>query len=338
MTTYAAIVLAGGIAQRFQTKNQPWQDKALVEFEGKPLLIHVIQNLLPVTKEIVVSVNDTERKAKYLQVLESHGLNAKFVVDQKSNSISGPVVAIMSGLDALSADYCLTVPVDMPFLKPQVANFMLKAAEGFDLAVPMWPDGTTETLLMALEQKSGLEITKTLFALNKSRADSMFRAASTVLLISPLKEITALDPKFSSFININQKEDLTKLKTRNTEGSVKYNIALANEMHWSDLRRLRNGQKMLNENNIKEAQTIFAKCTESFEAQKNHFWAAISAEKLAQTTPNQTETEYSNQSLHRAAKNYQAEAKIYQEEGCRQLATQALADKEWCESKIKATT
>jgi hypothetical protein len=223
----------------------------------------------------------------------------------------------------------------MPFLKPQVANYMLKAAEGFDLAVPMWPEGTTETLLMALDHKNGLEITKTLYTLNKSRADSILRAASTLLLISPLKEIITLDPKLRSFININRKDDLTKLKTRNTEGSVKYNIVLANEIHWSDLGRLRDGQKRLNENNTKEAQATFARCTESFEAQKNHFWAAISTQKLAQATQNQKE--YSNQSLLRAAKNYQAEAKIYQEEGCIQLAKQALADKDWCESKIKAT-
>ncbi len=40
----------------------------------------------------------------------------------------------------------------MPFLKPAVAEYLFREAEGFEVAVPMWPDGRLETLLMILQK------------------------------------------------------------------------------------------------------------------------------------------------------------------------------------------
>lgn len=292
-----------------------------------------MQNLQSAVGEVVVSVNGKERENEYRRVLEKFGLNAKFVVDEKASGLRGPVVAILSGLHALDVDYCLTVPVDMPFLKPQVADYLVGAAEEFDVAVPMWPDGTVETLLMALNHKNGLGITETLCAIGKSRADSIIRGATKLHLISPLQEIKTLDPTFRSFVNVNRQEDLTKLETRSAQGMVKENIKLTNgELPISDLKLLRDGQRMQGEGKVSEAQEVFAACTNSFESRNLHFWAGMSAEKLAEATMHQSAT--NNRSFLRAAKNYHAEAKTYQEKGCRLLAERALADRAWCESKV----
>ena len=70
MTKRAALILSGGKARRFQSKNRKWEDKALAELEGKPLLIHAIESVEDVVDEIAISVNDEERKAKYNQILE----------------------------------------------------------------------------------------------------------------------------------------------------------------------------------------------------------------------------------------------------------------------------
>ena len=43
MTKRAALVLAGGKARRFQRRQEEWQDKALSQLFGKPLLIHVVE-------------------------------------------------------------------------------------------------------------------------------------------------------------------------------------------------------------------------------------------------------------------------------------------------------
>ena len=334
MTSRAAIVLAGGGAQRFQIQNRQWQDKALAQIDGAPLIVHVISNLEGVVDELVVCVNDDQRKAQYNQVLEEHGFKGtRFVIDEKNHPIKGPLLAIISGLHAVSSEYYLTVPTDMPFLKPKVAEYLLDTVVGFDVAVPMWPDGTLETLIMAVKKENCIDITETLCDLNKSRADAVPRGASKLLLISPLREIRTLDPELKSFININSQEDLTKLETRKTEGTVKENITLTRGTRLcSHLRLLRSGQRTLNEGKISEAQNTFAACAENFEAQNVFFWAGISAEKLAEVTLNQSAT--NDISFLRAAKNYRAEAKTYQEKGCKLLAERALAGKAFCESKV----
>ena len=91
MTKRAALILAGGKARRFQSKNQKWQDKALAQLSGKPLLIHSIENVQGVVDEIIVSVNDEERKTEYAQILKEYGFKEiQVVIDEKNNSYQWP--------------------------------------------------------------------------------------------------------------------------------------------------------------------------------------------------------------------------------------------------------
>ena len=54
MTKRAALILAGGKARRFQSKSEKWEDKALAELSGKPLLIHAIENVQDIVDEIAI--------------------------------------------------------------------------------------------------------------------------------------------------------------------------------------------------------------------------------------------------------------------------------------------
>ncbi len=334
MAKRAALILAGGKARRFQQKGKDWQDKALANLDGKPLLIHAVKNALSVVDQVVVCVNDEKRKEQYLKVLADFSLsNVKVVVDEAGH-IRGPNLAIMSGLKSVSVDYCLTLPCDMPFLMPQVAEYMFKAVEGVEVAVPMWPDGMLETLMMVLERKNGLEIAQTLWTLNLPRADVMIRGISRRLFVSPMQEIKALDLKLKSFININSKKELTKLETRDTTGEVRENISLTNcKPDVSDLFLLQEGQKMWDEGNILEAEKVFRQCVATFEAQNVYFWAGVSGKKLGELIISQS-TSRAKEAYLRAANNFESEAAIYTAVGCRALAIRASIDKIWCHSQI----
>ena len=74
MVKRAALILAGGRARRFQSIDKVWQDKALAELTGKPLLVHAVENVQGVVDEVAVCVNDEATKEKYAQILKSHGL------------------------------------------------------------------------------------------------------------------------------------------------------------------------------------------------------------------------------------------------------------------------
>jgi molybdopterin-guanine dinucleotide biosynthesis protein A len=347
MAKRAALILAGGKARRFQTIDAIWRDKALAELNDKPLLINAIENVTDIVDQIVVCVNDEERKAKYAKTLDQYAIkNVRIVVDEKISHISGPNVAIMSGLRAVQTDYCLTLPCDMPFLQPKVAEYMFNEADKFDVVVPMWPNGRLETLIMVLDRQISLEITDTLCQLKRPRSDDIPRGAKKTLLISPVNQIKTLDPELKSFININTKEDITHLQTRRSYGPVKENIQLnMGIFSVSDLKLLRKGAKLLQENKLSEAQKTFATCASNLEACDSFFWSGVSEENQGETllglSQKQTESELAaeldfagKEAYLRAANNYRTEAKIFESNRCLLLAERAFADKAWCESWV----
>jgi molybdenum cofactor guanylyltransferase len=347
MTRRAALILSGGKARRFQSSGEEWQDKALAVLSGKPLLIQAVENVHGIVDEVVVCVNDEERKTKYAQILKQHDLtDVKIVVDEKISHISGPNVAILSGLKAVQADSCLTLPCDMPFLKPEVAEYLFDTAEGFEVVVPMWPNGRLETLIMVLERPSSLEITSTLCQLKRPRSDDIPRGASKTLLVSPVNHIKTLDPELKSFININSKEDLNRLQTRRSHGPVTKNVPLnLGVLSISDLWLLRDGARMFEAGKLLEAQRTFAFCAGNLEVCSSFFWAGLAEENqgeaLLTLSRKQTESESideldfeGKEAYLRAANNYRIEAKIYENNRCLLLAERALADKAWCESWV----
>jgi molybdenum cofactor guanylyltransferase len=335
MGNRAALILAGGSAKRFQTSNQHWQDKALVEVDGKSLLVHVIENLKATVDEIVVCVNDEQRIAQYKQFLEKQAVGVvRFVVDQQDSPVKGPLLAIASGLQSVNDEYCLIVPTDMPFLKPKVADYLLEACKNYNVTVPIWPDGTLETLLMALERESCVKIAQTLCALNRANADGIIRGSSKLHLVSPLQQIRSLDNELKSFVNINSQEDLASLKTRSIEGSIIDDVCFHRiNIPVEPLQRLRDGQKLLSEGEFLEAIPIFADCACRFEESKLVFWAAISEEKLGETQLKLSKKTVAKQTYAKAAENYGKEAEAYTANNCTLLTERALGDKAFCEDK-----
>ena len=344
MTKRAALILAGGKALRFQTKYKDWEDKALAEISEKPLLIHAMENARQVADELVVCVDTNERRDRYTKVIEKYAFaNAQIVVDEQIWPVNGPNLAILSGLNAVHADYCLTLPCDMPFLEPPVADYLFEEAADFEVSIPMWPNGRLETLLMVLQRQNTLEVVKTLCQLTRPRSDDITRGSSKTLLASPVNHIKTLDPELKSFININTKNDLSKPQTRPTRGKIRDDLkfCLGNQLTFS-LRLLRQGGKMLEngvQEELSEAEKTFAFCTQSFESAHFFFWAAVSAEKqgeallesLSQGFNPESAINKVKESFLRAAKNYLFEAHFFEMNGCPWLAQRALADKVWCE-------
>ena len=347
MTKRAAIILAGGKGRRFQSKHDEWQDKALAELLGKPLLVHVAENAREATDEVIVCVNDESRIAKYSETLKKHKIsNVRFVTDEKITHISGPNVAIITGLKSTRADLCITLPCDTPLIKPGIIEYLFDVGENEQVTVPMWPNGRLETLIMVLDTICASEITETLCRLRRPRSDDIVRGASRVLFVSPMGEMRQLDPNLRSFVNINHPEDLAKLQTRPAHGTITTNFKVTlGALLLPELQRLRETYPMLHEHEFAEASAVFSACAAELEKKKSPFWAGISREKEGETllTWSQlqkepeaaTELDFkSKDSFLAAAGNYETEAQMHLQGRCRFLAERAWADKAWCESKV----
>ena len=173
---------------------------------------------------------------------------------------------------------------------------------------------------------------------------------SKTLLVSPVNHIKTLDPQLRSFININSREDLTRLQTRRSHGPVTENLPLnLGVLSISDLRLLRIGAKMLSEGKVLEAMKTFAFCAGNLEVCNSFFWAALAEESqgeaLLTLSHKQSESESAaefdfegKEAYLRAANSYRAEAKIYENNRALLLAERALADKAWCESWVMGKT
>lgn len=345
MIKWAAIILAGGEAKRFQTTTDKWQDKALAELDGKPLLVHAIENIQSIIDEIVVVVNENEtRISQYRDVLEKNNLQkVRIVTDLKIKDLSGPLIAILTGLRATTADYCITIPCDVPKLNPKVAEYLFKEIDGSIVAVPMWPNGRLETLLMVLERKKALEITTVLCLMGRSHPDDIIRGAMKTLFVYPLGEIKNIDPELKSFININCQEDLSRLIPRQGQGAIGENIKLnLGGLAAIEIQQLAEASLKRDNSDFLAATKEFLECAVRFENEDATFWAAISREYEAKSLLSTLEkcgrkelVEEIKEILGKAAHNYISEAEIYEKNGCYLLAERARSDKSWCETQIE---
>jgi len=344
MAIRAAIILSGGRAERFQNAHETWQDKALVTLRGKPLLIHAVENVSEVVDELIICVNNEKRRRQYAEILKNHNVkNFRLLVDEPCNHLGGPIVGILTGLTAAKADYCFTLPSDMPFLQPKVIDYMFNSAKDTRVVVPMWPNGRLETLTMVLKKAEIVEIAKTLCILGRPRSDDIIRGALNVLLMSTVNEIRAFDPELKSFININSQADLSRMQPRQGEGPVAGSLHLnSGDLPISELRCLQKAATLFNKGKFSEATESFASCATRLE-KNSCFWAAISRENQGKTllslSKQQSKQELAaeqkakaEEALLKAASNYECEAEIYDDARGIFLAERARSNKEWCES------
>jgi molybdopterin-guanine dinucleotide biosynthesis protein A len=348
MIKKAAIVLAGGKSQRFQTNKSPWQDKTLAILHGKPLLVYAVQEVSNIVEEIAVCVNDEERKIKYSKILAQYGIeNVRLIVDEKIDNLGGPLVAILTGLKFIQAENCFTLPGDMPFLAPAMIEYMFKKGEKYPVVVPMWPNGRLETLTMVLEKITALQIATTLCQLQRPRSDDLIRGAQKACFLSITGKIKSIDPELRSFVNINAPEDLLHLKPRRSEGNRNHDIYIdRGKLPNQKLNNLRKAATLRKANEYSQAAEIFSICAKELEAEAP-FWAGVSYEnegksyldlyKTQKTTEHNVELlSKVKMSLTKASSQYELEATMYQEYGCAFLADRANSDKQWCETQIKS--
>jgi hypothetical protein len=252
-------------------------------------------------------------------------------------------VGILTGLTATKADYCFTLPSDMPLLQPKVIDHMFNLAKNTRVVVPMWPNGRLETLTMVLKKPEVLEIAKTLCMLGRPRSDDIIRGALNVLLISTVGAIRAFDPELKSFININSQADLTRLQPRQAQGPVAESLRLKlGDLPMLELRCLQTAAALFNEGEFLEASEAFSSCATRLE-EDSCFWAAISRENegksLLSLSKQQSKSEIAaeqavrgKEALLKAASTYGCEAEIYDYARGVFLAERARSNKEWCEA------
>lgn len=344
----AAIILAGGLAKRFQVEGKQWVDKALANIHNKPILVHIIERVTPLVEEIIICVNNETRKLEYSTVLRNYSINhVKICTDMSYPNISGPAVAVTTGLKVAEADYCIILPCDTPFVQPAVLEHLFYAVRKSSIAVPIHSDGMLEPLMFSCRRLTTTQIAETLCWLERDRPDDIIRGSSTVNFVSTVGELKSKDPELKSFININFQEDLVKLVTRVFEnGPIKESIRLKiGAPRSSELEQLKEAAKNYADKKFKEAFNVLDLLAERFERKSLNFWAGICREKVGQALFSLSRIKddaevmkiyrlKGAEALVKAAQNYSSEAQFYDKNHIDFLAKHAREDEFWCKRQL----
>ena len=192
---FSVIVLAGGKSSRMVAD----KDKGHMLFKGISLIERVLTNVLTikgVIKDNIIIVGPKKKYSKY------HYTVVEDIYFQK-----GPLGGIFSGLHFSKTVYNLVVGYDMPFIKPELVEYMIGQSKGYDLVIPTYGQELYEPLC-AVYNKNCIGIIEQNLKNDVLAVRNIFPLCK-IRWISE-EEIRIFDPELYSFFNINFKSDFLK--------------------------------------------------------------------------------------------------------------------------------
>ena len=191
-SSISAIIQAGGQSRRMG------RDKALIEYQGRSIIAHVIDTLRGLTDDIVVVSNRSDLYSSF---------GARVVPDY--DPPCGPLGGLAAGLQAISSELAIVVACDMPFLNVDLLRWLIDRAEGYDAVVPQ--AGAEYEPLHAVYRRTCYHPIVQRIQQGERRVISFF--GEVRLRSVPEAEWRVLDPAGRSLINLNTPGDLSWLTT-----------------------------------------------------------------------------------------------------------------------------
>lgn len=192
MSTVSAIVLAGGQSRRMG------RDKALIDFQGNPVIVHVIAALRELTEDVLVVSNRADLYSPF---------GARVVPDY--HPPCGPLGGLAVGLQTMLHELAIVVACDMPFLNVTLLRGLIERIAQYDAVVPQTSDGF-EPLHAVYRRNCHGPIVQRLEH-GERRVISFF--ADVRLRVVPESEWRVLDPSGRSLVNLNTPDDLNLLRS-----------------------------------------------------------------------------------------------------------------------------
>jgi molybdopterin-guanine dinucleotide biosynthesis protein A len=187
-------------------------DKAWAVLDGKPLVVRVIDALQRFCNETIVVANNPTGYDR---------VDARVVGDEIANA--GSLGGLYSGLKAARNELAVAVACDMPFLNPELLQFLITLSFDYDVIVPTVRDERKPTPeakgvdnakrrnlhpLHAVYRKTCLAPMCEAIERDDLRMIS-FHNAVRVRIVEQA-EIETFDPRHLSFWNVNTQEELRR--------------------------------------------------------------------------------------------------------------------------------
>jgi molybdopterin-guanine dinucleotide biosynthesis protein A len=202
----SAVVLTGGKSSRMG------RPKALLPFDGEPLIVHVVRALKKMFAEtVVVAAPDQELPE----------LSAILARDEVA--YRGPVSGIYHGLKAATTDVCFVASCDAPFLNLQLIAHLLTQISDYDVVVPYWQERFQP--LHAVYRTSVVPLLKNQLDRGELRPIFLYDKVRTRKI--PEQEIRRLDSEGLSLLNMNSPAEYdAALQLWNKRNSISVSVEL----------------------------------------------------------------------------------------------------------------
>ncbi|KAF1078261.1 molybdenum cofactor guanylyltransferase [Methanogenium sp. MK-MG] len=191
----SGIILAGGEARRAGGK-----EKYFFNHCGETFISRLVSTLNEIVDEVIIVARDNDQCRRF-----SGFAGVRVVPDLHQGR--GPVGGIHAGVCKAEGDLIFAVACDMPCVSGAVIEYLFRAAEGFDAAIPRWENGMTEPLHAVYRRQALVERFDGAEAW--SMRDLMAGLAVHYVDCSLLRQY---DPDLLTFTNINHADDLARLR------------------------------------------------------------------------------------------------------------------------------
>ena len=197
----SVVVQAGGESRRMG------QSKATVKLAGQPLVERLVERMLPVADEILVTTNE-EPELRFLHDVFPDA-NIRLVPDvlDRRGALSGALTA----LEHATYDYVAMVACDMVFASPRLvaAECAELNTSGADCVVPVNKHGF-EPLHAVYYRPHVLPVVRRLTEAGESRLQSIFEHLDVCAF--PQARVLEAEPAGGCFINVNTPEELAQVE------------------------------------------------------------------------------------------------------------------------------
>jgi molybdopterin-guanine dinucleotide biosynthesis protein A len=196
MDKVTVAILAGGTSKRFGS------EKSIAEFQGRPLVTHMVDIARKLSSEIMIVVSDEDQEETLRNVVP----DVQIVVDPPSE-IKCALAGAVTAFEYTLTRHVLLLPVDAPLANTELLRMLLRMCVGHGAAVPSWPSGYIEPLhsvyLAEHAYYHGLKVMEE----GKHRMRNLLDRLQSVLYVST-EILKQFDPELDTFTNFNTPKDL----------------------------------------------------------------------------------------------------------------------------------
>jgi molybdopterin-guanine dinucleotide biosynthesis protein A len=197
-------ILSGGKSKRFG------RDKAFALINNTPMIRIVYEKIASLSDDIIIVIKDKELKSKYSSLFPEKVKIALDIHDDFNN----PIIGVYSCFKSTKYKFCLLLACDLPLIKEEIIEFLIRELDNYDAIIPRHPNGYIEPMHAIYNTKKSINAIKPLFKEGKDiRMRDFISNLKNVYFIST-DLIKRYDQNLDIFLNINTEEDIKKVEKK----------------------------------------------------------------------------------------------------------------------------